>query len=159
RVATSPQDRFLVTDGLYRCFQSSPEGLELRLRDDRSGDAPSGLEEPTPKIRRIREIRLSHGLAAITALRRGDVTMIDHVPSDQVASLAETREIQVGQYNKPLVHVISLDGRNPALRNRALRRGLSYAIDRKGLLEETVLKHPVNDVDAPADGPFPKGLY
>src|SRR5262249_33224955 len=104
-------------------------------------------------------IRLSRGLAAITALRRGDVTMIDHVPPDQVASLAETPEIQVGQYNKPLVHVISLDGRNPALRNRALRQGLSYVIDRKGLLEETVLKHPVNDVDVPADGPFPKGIY
>src|SRR5262249_43244089 len=60
---------------------------------------------------------------------------------------------------KPVVHAIAVDGRNPVLRNQALRRGLSYAIDRKGLLEEVVLKHPANDVETPADGPFPKGSY
>ena len=52
-----------------------------------------------------------------------------------------------------------MDGRNPALRNRALRRGLSYAVDRRTLLEENVLKHPPGDADLPADGPFPKGNY
>ena len=36
-----------------------------------------------------------------------------------------------------------LDGRNRVLKNRSLRRGLSYAIDRKTILEETVLRHPV----------------
>ena len=58
-----------------------------------------------------------------------------------------------------MVHVIALDGRNPALRSRALRRGLSYAVDRKGLLEENVLKSPVTDPNSVADGPFPKGSY
>ena len=159
RIATSPKDRILVTDGIYRCFESSPDGLELRVRDDRPPDAQPASAEPVPKIRRVREIRLSRGLAAVTALRRGDVTMIDHVPPDQVASLAEAPEIQMGHYVQPVVHVIAMDGRTPALRNGSFRRGLSYAIDRKGLLEETVLKHPINDVDAPADGPFPRGSY
>ena len=102
---------------------------------------------------------MSQALAAVTALRRGDISMIDHVPPDQVASLSETPEIQVGQYSQPVIHVIAIDGRNPFLRSRALRRGLSNAVDRQGLLEETVLKHPLNDVDCPADGPFPKGIY
>src|SRR5262249_7270213 len=69
RVATSPQDRLLVTDGMYRCFRSSADSLELRVRDDQSGDASPGAQGPTPKIRRVREIRLSQGLAAVTALR------------------------------------------------------------------------------------------
>lgn len=159
RIAVSARDRILVTDGVYRCFRSGPETLELRVRDDRSAEAAAAAGDPVPKLRRLREIRLSQGLAALTALRRGDVTMIDHVPPDQVKSLKEVPEIQVGRYNQPLVHVISIDGRNPALRSRALRRGLSYAINRQGLLEETILKHPSNDVDAPADGPFPKGNY
>ena len=80
RIATSTKDRVLVTDGLYRCFQSTALGLELRSRDDRSGDV-----SVSPKIRRVREVRMSQGLAAVTALRRGDVSMIDHVPPDQVA--------------------------------------------------------------------------
>jgi peptide/nickel transport system substrate-binding protein len=159
RIATSPTDRILVTDGMYRCFDSSPDGLELRVRDDRPPDGQPASGEPVPMIRRLREIRLSHGSAAVTALRRGDVTMIDHVPPDQVADLANAPEIKVGRYTQPVVHVIAMDGRTPALRNGSFRRGLSYAIDRKGLLEETVLKHPINDVDTPADGPFPRGSY
>jgi peptide/nickel transport system substrate-binding protein len=85
--------------------------------------------------------------------------LIDHVPPDQVDSLAATEHIKVGVYTKPLVHVIALDGRNPALRSRSLRRGISYAIDRKGLLEDHVLKHPAAGADAVADGPMPRGNY
>jgi peptide/nickel transport system substrate-binding protein len=151
RIALSAKERVLVTNGIYTCYRSDADGLELRSRE--------GSSEAAPRIRRVREIPMPRGLSAVTALRRGDVTLIDHVPPDQVASLAEAPEIQVGQYNKPVVHLIALDGRNPVLRSRALRRGLSYAIDRKGLLEDVVLKHPVNEVDAPADGPFTKGSY
>jgi peptide/nickel transport system substrate-binding protein len=151
RIALSARERVLVTDGIYTCFRSDADGLELRSRE--------GSGEAAPRIRRVREIPMPRGLTAVTALRRGDVTLIDHVPPDQMASLAEAPEIQVGRYTRPVVHAIALDGRNPVLRSRALRRGLSYAIDRKGLLEDVVLKHPANDEDAPADGPFPKGSF
>jgi peptide/nickel transport system substrate-binding protein len=151
RIAISARERVLVTNGAYTCFRSEADGLELRSRE---GSGPAA-----PKVRRLREIPMPRGLAAVTALRRGDVSLIDHVPPDQVASLAEAPEIQVGQYTRPVVHAIALDGRNPVLRSRILRRGLSYAIDRKGVLEDVVLKHPTNDVNAPADGPFPKGTY
>ncbi|MHB1559026.1 MAG: ABC transporter substrate-binding protein [Isosphaeraceae bacterium] len=154
-VALSAKQRLLVTDNAFRSFQSTPEMLELRTVDERS----PGESEAAPRIRRVREVRLSTGLAAVQALRRGDVAMIDHVPPDQVASLAEAPDVQVGRYTQPVLHVIAIDGRNPALRNRALRRGLSSAIDRKGLLEDFVLKHPLTDLDQPAAGPFPKGNY
>ncbi len=154
-VATSPRQRALVTDGSYRCFRSGPDSLELRTVADRSAGESAGA----PRIRRLREVRLSDGLTAVQSLRRGDVAMIDHVPPDQVASLAETPDVQVGRYTQPVLHIISIDGRNPALRSRALRRGLSNAIDRKALLEDVVLKHPLTDLDQPSDGPFPKGNY
>ena len=78
------------------------------------------------------------GQSAVSALRRGDVSLIEHVPPDQVVGLAASPEIKVGQYAKPVVHFLALDGRNPALRSRSLRRGLSYAVDRKALLEDYV---------------------
>ncbi len=111
------------------------------------------------KIKRIREIHLKQGESAVAALLRGEVTLIEHVPPDQAASLATEPGIKVGRYNKPVVHVIALDGRNPALRSRSLRRGLSYALDRKSLLEDYMLKRPPLEQDAVADGPFPKGSY
>jgi peptide/nickel transport system substrate-binding protein len=155
RVATTSQERSFVTDGIYRVARANPDSTELQLPDDAT--AQSG--QPTPHVKRIREIRLPRVQAAVAALLRGDVTMISHVPPDQVAALSGSSDIHVGRYTQPVIHLIALDGRNPALRNRSLRRGLSYAIDRKALLEDHVLKHPMGDVDSVADGPFPKGNY
>ena len=164
RVATTGQDRPLVTDGAYQCFKANGEQVELRLRDDREisadGEAvtPGGLAPVlTPRIKRIREVRLAAGQSAVGALRRGEVSLIDHVPPEQVAGLAASGDIKVGSYAHPEVHVIALDGRNLALRSRSLRRALSYAVDRKGLLEDHLLKHPATDRDTVADGAFPKG--
>lgn len=55
--------------------------------------------------------------------------------------------------------MIAIDGRNQALRSRSLRRGLSYALDRKSLLEDYLIKRPAEGANAVADGPFPKGSY
>jgi len=176
RVATSSQDRPLVSDGPFRCVVAAADSVELYRRDrdhaqasgvpaeapvgvDTAKTAGGGSARSVPRIKRIREIRLPRGQSAAGVLRRGDVSLVDHVPPDQVESLAATEHIQVGKYSKPVVHVLALDGRNPALRIRSLRRGLSYAIDRKALLEDHVLKHPATDTDTVADGPFPKGSY
>jgi peptide/nickel transport system substrate-binding protein len=165
RVATTSQERPLVSNAAYHCFMASGERIELRLRDaqestharaQRAGGAPL---TPMPRIRRIREVRLSAAESAVVALKRGAVSLIEHVPPDQVNDLTAPGELKVGRYTNPLVHVIALDGRNPALRNRALRRALSYAIDRKVLLEDHVLKHRLTPEDTVADGPFPKGSY
>jgi peptide/nickel transport system substrate-binding protein len=166
RVATAGRDRPLVTDGEYQCFRADGEQVELRLRDDRGTSVSTGAAGPdgvpvlvVPRIKRIRETRLPSGQSMIGALRRGEVSLIDHVPPDQVAGLAVTAEIKVGSYVQPLIHLVALDGRNPALRNRSLRRALSYAVDRKGLLEDHLLKHPSTARDTVADGVFPKGSY
>lgn len=159
RVALSAHERLLVSSGPYRCILSTDDRTELRLRDDRPAATSSETDKKAPHIRRIREVRLPPGQAAIAALMRGDVSVLNHVPPDQIAALAEAPGIQVGRYTQPVVHLIALDGRNPILRNRELRRGLSYAVDRRTLLEDHLLKHPPGDADLPADGPFPKGNF
>jgi peptide/nickel transport system substrate-binding protein len=159
RVANSASERTLVTSGPYRAIATTEHLVELRLRE---GDRAASDRNPggaASGIRRLREIRLSQGQAAVAALVRGDVTLIDHVPPDQVASLAAVPELHVGRYSALVVHVIALDGRHPALRSRALRRGLSYAVDRKNLLEGTVLRRSSTEADVPADGPFPTDSY
>jgi peptide/nickel transport system substrate-binding protein len=110
-------------------------------------------------VKRIREVRLLPGQSAVSALRRGDVSLIEHVPPDQVVGLAASPEIKVAQYARPVVHFLALDGRNKALRSRALRRGLSYAVDRKALLEDYVIRRAATALDVVSDGPFPKGSY
>jgi peptide/nickel transport system substrate-binding protein len=159
RIATSSQDRPLVSDGPYYCAVATAELVELRgARHDSSSasHAPAGVSS---RIHRIREIKLPRGKSAMAVLKRGEVSLVAHVPSREVAALAAFPGIKVGQYAQPVIHVLALDGRNPALRNRALRRGLSYAVNRKGLLEDDILKSPTTDKDTVADGPFPKASY
>lgn len=147
REASSSPDRPWVCDGPFTAVLAQADRVEFRR------------SQPGKKVMRIRELRQPSPAAGLAALRHGDVSMLARVSPDQALALAAEPGIKVGAYNRATVHVIALDGRNPALRLRTLRRALSYAIDRKGLLEELVLKRPIDDVDRPADGPFPKGSY
>jgi peptide/nickel transport system substrate-binding protein len=158
RIATTGLDRLLVTDGPFQCRISEEQLTELMLTPDASSGQPS-TAGPRLRVRRLRERRINNSRALVGALVGGEVSLVAHLPADQVVGLRDQPEIKVGKYLHPTVHLIALDGRNPVLRNRSLRRGLSYAIDRKTILEETVLKHPAEAGSAVADGPFPKGSY
>ncbi|WP_165072370.1 ABC transporter substrate-binding protein [Paludisphaera rhizosphaerae] len=150
RVVLSAKERRLVGSGPFVCFSASDRSLDLRLASDTSNGSPT-------RIRRIREFRYANSAEALAAFHRGDVTVLGHVPPDQAVKLTATPGVSVGAFAQPAVHVLALDGRSPALRNRTLRRALSYALDRRTLLEETILKGSPSDLDSPADGVFPRG--
>ncbi|WP_406699925.1 ABC transporter substrate-binding protein [Singulisphaera sp. Ch08] len=150
RVATSDRGRQLVTDGPFELASSAADEVQF-LALDRS-DSPGGT-----KLRRIRETRYADAATALGALVRGEVSLLEHVPADRLPALAANPDLKVGRYSVPSMHRIALDGRNPMLRNRALRRGLSYAINRRLLLEETLLKRPPDEINLVSDGPFAKG--
>src|SRR5207245_5570008 len=129
--------------------------IELGLARDQSRG-----EGPAPRsIQRLREFQHTGAKAGIAALVSGDATLAAHVAADQITTLSAMPEIKVGRYTQPVAHSIAIDGRNRVLKNRSLRRGLSYAIDRKTILEETVLRRPSDAENTVADGPFPKGSY
>jgi peptide/nickel transport system substrate-binding protein len=112
-----------------------------------------------PRVRRIVERRIADGSAALTALRRGEVSLVEHVPPDQVAALSREPEIKLGRHAQPRLHLLALDGRAPALRNRTLRRALAYAIDRKAILEEAVLGRPMDETNRLSNGAFAADSY
>lgn len=141
-----------VSDGRYAWYKKQGETVSYLLRKP---DPSAG----SPKIQRIREIRLPRASAAVSALLHGEVSILEHVPTDQLAALQKEPDIQVGRYQRPKLHQIAIDGRTSALRNRTLRRGLSYALDRRTFLEETVLRRPIDEVNSPSDGVFAKDSY
>ena len=84
----------------------------VSIRKTHGGRFAKRLGPPSPAarlrgVKRIREVRLSPGQSAAGVLRRGEVSLIDHVPPDQVAGLAASPEIKVGRYAQPVVHVIA----------------------------------------------------
>jgi peptide/nickel transport system substrate-binding protein len=153
RVATTETERDLVTDGWFRCPVVTNQTIDLVRTEARPAESGGAF-----RLRRLRETRVTPG-QAVGALRRGEVGMIDHVAPDQVKVVLGLPGIKLGRFKQPTVHLIAIDGRNPVLRKRTLRRGLAYAIDRKTWLEEDILKHPPDEDEGPADGPFVKGSY
>lgn len=141
-----------VGDGPFRWEQTSEKATTFLA------SAP-GESAGSPKIRRLREIRLSNPRTAVAALLRGDVTMLERVPPDRVSELSGDPEIKIGTLERPAMHYLAIDGRTPALRNRTLRRAISYAIDRGTLLEEAILRRAVDPKNAPADGVFEPESY
>lgn len=138
----------VVGTGAYRPIESA--GTETHSYRAR---------EPSTAIQRVREVRFPSPETALAALRRGDITLLEAVPPDQIAPLARDPELSLGRYAAPRLHVIALDGRNPVLRNRSLRRGLSYAIDRATLLEESLFHGPPGPENLPLDGLFDRESY
>lgn len=155
---TTEHGRQPVGDGPFQWDSAGKESASYTAAPTSSGSEGSSPGQ-APKITRLREVRFASATAALAALVRGDVTMVAHLAPDRVATLEQSDQFKVGHFTEPSIHVIALDGRNPVLRNRTLRRALSYAIDRKLLLEENVLKRPADDVNLVADGPFAKGSY
>ena len=152
RVATLDRGRELVVDGLYHWSATAPDRAAM-LAVGRSNS------ELKVKLRRIKEVRYPNAKAALGAFNRGEVALLEHVPPDRIAELAANPDFKVGRYERPSLHRIALDGRTPALRNRSLRRGISYAIDRRTLLEDTLLRRPPDAANLMADGPISKGSY
>jgi peptide/nickel transport system substrate-binding protein len=159
RVATVGGGRELVGNGPY-LWLPVDSGLEKHhdRAELRAAGPPSGSAAAV-KIRRVREVRYPSAAAALGAFNRGEVALLEHVSPDRLAELAKNDAFKVGRYARPALHRIAVDGRNPALRKRELRRGLSYAIDRRTLLEETLLRRPVDAANLPSDGVFPRGNF
>ena len=149
-MVTVDRGRELVVDGPYRWAATGADRAEL------NAGAGAGTSSG---VARVKEVRYPNARQTLGAFARGEVAFVAHVPPDHVAALAKTPEIKVGRYDRPVTHRIAFDGRNPVLRNRSLRRGLSYAVDRKTLLEETLLRRAGDDANGPSDGVFLKGDF
>lgn len=155
--AHAGRDGLVWTPSGPRPIGSGPFTLGPLSQSSARIDRADQVDEGTPTLARINERRYETPADAVAALRRGEVSLLEAVPLDQLRLLEDDPDIQVGRYRAPRMHWIAIDGRNPVLRNRSLRRGLSFAINRKELLQEGILRAPLNDSTIPSDGPFPAG--
>ena len=106
----------------------------------------------------IEELLFSSDDEAVKALVQGDIDILDRVAPWQVSALRSNRNITVGQYRLPTVHVLIPTHAKSLLDEREFRRALCYGIDRRRVLKELILggaKLPGFQV---ISGPFPSGI-
>lgn len=94
--------------------------------------------------------------AAIQALRRGEVNVIDRISPWDLRRISSGDEYTVEPFGLPRVSVLLLNPRRPLLASRAMRRAILYAIDRESVLKRGLLAGQTITGCEVVSGPFPK---
>ncbi|MCI0357267.1 MAG: ABC transporter substrate-binding protein, partial [Planctomycetaceae bacterium] len=114
--------------------------------------AAAGLQ-----IAEITERTFPDSTAALAALKRGEIGLIDRLSPWDVAAATATSGVSVRRYAGPTVHVLIPNPNKPLVASRTMRRALLYGIDREGILRRGL----VGGLDLPGcdvvSGPLPRG--
>ncbi len=94
--------------------------------------------------------------AAIQALRRGEVNMVDRISPWDLRRITSGDEFTLEQYALPRVSVLLPNPHRPQLASRTLRRAILYAIDRESILRRGLLTGQTIAGCEVISGPFPK---
>ncbi|MDW8036733.1 MAG: ABC transporter substrate-binding protein [Thermoguttaceae bacterium] len=97
---------------------------------------PQYVLSSSSQPKEIVEILFSNPREALAALRAGKVDLVDRIPPAVVEQLQESKDIQVGQYALPVLHVLVLNPNRPLLAQARFRRALEYGIAREEILAQ-----------------------
>ncbi len=95
--------------------------------------------------------------AALRALRRGEVSLIDRLAPWDVPTISAAGSVSVKPYGVPTVHVLVPNPAKPLVNHRAMRRAILYGIDRQSILQKGLLAGGGIPGCEVVSGPFPKG--
>lgn len=94
--------------------------------------------------------------AAVSALLRGEVAILDYVAPHDLGSLRSKDHIVVKKYAAPTLHVLIPNYQSPLLANHVFRRALLYGINRQRILRDNLVAADIPGCEV-VDGPFPAG--
>jgi len=113
-----------------------------------------------PHIKEIRLVEVSKLPSAVDSFRQGNLHILTDVPTaelDKFMSPEANLSSKVQAYtatNNRRVHLLAVNHRRPLMQSKALRQGLSLAIDREAILNE-VFRAGKGDFHKAMGGPFP----
>jgi ABC-type transport system substrate-binding protein len=125
---------------------------EVRYRASERYFAP-GAAQPKEIIERYYD----DGRKASTALRNGEIAMLDRVSPWEIDNLQAIPYLHVEPYAVPTVHCLIPNSKNKLLTWRTLRRAILVGIHREKVLTE-LLQGARLPGNRPISGPFPAGL-
>ena len=109
------------------------------------------------QAREIVEKRYNDTEAAISALRGGEVMLVDRVPPWLSTAHADDKQLAIGAYAAPTVHCLAIEGDDPRLADRSFRRAIVYALRRQRILQDSLLRGAEIAGCQVLSGPLPTG--
>jgi hypothetical protein len=143
--------------GGFELVESSEEGAVYQ----RSMPEPEG--QRLYRLAEIRERRYEDFPRLYQGLLRGDIAMAPSLPPRYIERLRNDEELTRGLFVQkmalPSTHVIQINPRSQPLKNREFRRALMYGVDRRTILNQTILEGAPGDLARLVTGPFPSQSY
>ena len=128
---------------------SSPTEAVFRMRE--------GASTNTLCPKEIVERHFAEASMAATALRQGQIQLIDRINPWELSAWKGTKGIKVEAYGMPLVHCLVPNVKRPLMAQRTLRRAMEIGINR-----ESILRSLIGIKEVPGcqliSGPFPARL-
>jgi tetratricopeptide (TPR) repeat protein len=98
--------------------------------------ASAGRSTSPGQPREIVERLFLSSAAAVAALQRGEVTLVDRIDPWQAATLVNSRPVVVEPYRTATLHLLIPNLRRPLMQSPVSRRAVAHAIDRLGILSD-----------------------
>ena len=95
--------------------------------------------------------------AAVAALLHGEVDVLDRVPPWYVERLRAARDVRIGTYRLPTVHVLIPNPSRDLPSAREFRRAMCYGIQRSRIVQQVILGGQSATGFEVLSGPFPAG--
>ncbi len=116
---------------------SSDESGRVFLRNT---PEPDGLDGSQYHIAEVQEVRFTSRDKMLQSMIRGELDYLPHLLPWEVDAFKASAEYVTKQYSIPMTHVIAFNPMSDRIVNAQMRRALSFAVNREGILKSIVLK-------------------
>ncbi len=139
-----------------RFLQSATSPQESRWV--RAIPEPDGFDAGKYHIAEIHERHFADRSNMIQAFIRGDIDCIPHLLPWEIESFKASTH-QVVPYALPMTHIIVFNPLSDRITNAQMRRALSFAVNRDGILRSTVLRDPAARYGRPTSAAWHLASY
>ena len=139
--------------------------FELAREDDtvksfvRELPEPDGLDSGKYHVAEVREMRFTDRGELLKSLIRGEVDYLPTLLPWEVDAFKSAPAFNVRQYALPMTHVITFNPLSERIINAQMRRALSFAVNREGILKSIVLRDQSMRYGRPTSAPWHLASY